>query len=103
MFDIYGFNFAIVGGLFVGFFGGLLGRWRSMLAAIMGGLGVFAAQDVQGRPDAEVLQAVQGHTLLRTDRNGWNELGTDGERMWVEVGRRSSPCSCGKTNNGLLG
>jgi hypothetical protein len=37
-----GFNFAIVAGLFVGFFGWLLGRWRGM-PAIMGGLGVFAA------------------------------------------------------------
>jgi competence protein ComEC len=62
---ISGFNFAIVAGLFVGFFGWLLGRWRGMLAAflgialyavlagasagvvraaIMGGLGVFAVQ-----------------------------------------------------------
>ena len=40
------------------------------------------------QPDAETLQAVQGYTLLRTDRNGWIELSTDGEQMWVEVQRR---------------
>jgi hypothetical protein len=39
----------------------------------MGGLGVFA---------------MQGCTLLRTDQNGWIELSTDGERMWVEVERK---------------
>jgi hypothetical protein len=32
-FYFYGFNFAIFAGLFVGFFGWLLGRWRGMLAA----------------------------------------------------------------------
>jgi competence protein ComEC len=32
---ISGFNFAIVAGLFVGFFGWLLGRWRGILAAFL--------------------------------------------------------------------
>jgi hypothetical protein len=39
-----------------------------------------------GKP--ETLEAVQGYTLLRTDRNGWIELSTDGEQLWVEVERR---------------
>jgi beta-lactamase superfamily II metal-dependent hydrolase len=43
---------------------------------------------VQGRPDPQVLQALEGRTLLRTDRNGWIELTTDGEQLWVEVERR---------------
>jgi hypothetical protein len=30
---------------------------------------------------------MHGYTLLRTDRNGWIELSTDGEQMWVEVER----------------
>jgi hypothetical protein len=30
----------------------------------------------------------QGYAVLRTDRNGWIELSTDGEQMWVEVERR---------------
>jgi len=34
------------------------------------------------------LEAIKGYTLLRTDRNGWIELTTDGEQMWVEVERR---------------
>jgi hypothetical protein len=33
------------------------------------------------------LKAVEGYTLLRTDRNGWIQISTDGERMWVEAER----------------
>jgi competence protein ComEC len=39
-------------------------------------------------PDPEVQAALQGYTLLPTDRNGWIELTTDGVQMWVEVERR---------------
>jgi competence protein ComEC len=46
-----------------------------------------AAADDPG-PDPQVLEALQGYNLLRTDRNGWIELATDGEQMWVEVERR---------------
>jgi competence protein ComEC len=44
-----------------------------------------AAGDREGLPDAEAMKAVEGYTVLRTDRNGWIELTTDGEQMWVEV------------------
>ena len=44
-----------------------------------------AAGDRQGRPDPETLEAVEGYTLLRTDQNGWIEISTDREQMWVEV------------------
>ena len=47
-----------------------------------------AADDRDGLPSPETLEAVQGYTLLRTDRNGWIELTTDEEQMWVEVERR---------------
>jgi len=47
-----------------------------------------AADDRDGLPDRETLEAVQGYTLLRTDRDGWIHLSTDGEQMWVEVERR---------------
>jgi hypothetical protein len=30
---------------------------------------------------------VEGYTLLTTDRNGWIEITTGGEQMWVEVER----------------
>jgi competence protein ComEC len=43
------------------------------------------AGDYDGRPSAEVLQAVEGYNLLRTDLNGWIEISTDGDEMWVEV------------------
>jgi hypothetical protein len=40
-------------------------------------------KDVTRLPSPETLQVVEGYTLLRTDRNGWIELSTDGEQMWV--------------------
>ena len=42
-------------------------------------------KDATGLPSPEALWAVEGYPLLRTDRNGWIELSTDGEQMWVEV------------------
>jgi competence protein ComEC len=47
-----------------------------------------AAGDEHGLPDPEVLDAVAGYPLLRTDRNGWIEISTDGTQMRVEVERR---------------
>jgi beta-lactamase superfamily II metal-dependent hydrolase len=58
-------------------------RWEPQVALVS-----VAAGDAQGRPDPRVLKALQDRTLLRTDRNGWVKLSTDGERMWVEVERR---------------
>jgi competence protein ComEC len=57
-------------------------RWQPQVVLLS-----VAAGDTQGRPDPQVLEAVQGRTLLRTDQNGWIELTTDGEQMWVEVER----------------
>ena len=39
-------------------------------------------------PAPAILGRLAGRAILRTDRNGWIELSTDGERMWVEVERR---------------
>jgi len=47
-----------------------------------------AALNREGLPSPETLQTIQGYTLLRTDRNGWIELTTDGEMMWVEVEKK---------------
>ena len=47
-----------------------------------------SAGDKEGLPSPETLELLQGYTLLRADRNGWIELTTDGEQMWVEVERR---------------
>jgi beta-lactamase superfamily II metal-dependent hydrolase len=47
-----------------------------------------APGDRQGLPSPETLEAVEGYNLLRTDRNGWIEITTDGEQMWVAVERR---------------
>jgi hypothetical protein len=32
-----------------------------------------------------MLEVMQGYTLLRTGRNAWIRLSTDGEQIWVEV------------------
>jgi competence protein ComEC len=47
-----------------------------------------AAADPNGMPDSEVLEIIQDYGVLRTDRNGWVEITTNGERMWVNVERR---------------
>jgi len=44
--------------------------------------------DREGRPSPKTLEAVKEYTLLRTDRDGWIELTTDGEQLWVEVERK---------------
>lgn len=46
-----------------------------------------AAGDRRGVPDVEVIDALEGYTLLRTDQDGWIELATDGRQMWVTVGK----------------
>lgn len=46
-----------------------------------------SAGDQNGMPDDETLDAVKDHELLRTDQNGWIEITTNGEQMWVNVER----------------
>jgi beta-lactamase superfamily II metal-dependent hydrolase len=60
------------------------------LAALQPQLAVLsvAAGDPNGLPDKTVLDALAGITLLRTDRNGWIEVSTDGAGMWVDVQRK---------------
>jgi beta-lactamase superfamily II metal-dependent hydrolase len=48
-----------------------------------------SAADENGMPDPEVLESIKGYQLLRTDQNGWIEITTDGQRMWVNVERKS--------------
>jgi competence protein ComEC len=47
-----------------------------------------AADDRRGLPDGETLQAIEAYTLLRTDRNGWIELITDGRQLWVQTEKK---------------
>jgi competence protein ComEC len=49
-----------------------------------------SAADENGMPDREVLESLQDYQLLRTDQNGWVEITSDGERMWVSVERKAS-------------
>jgi competence protein ComEC len=43
------------------------------------------AGDPDGLPAQSVLDELAGITLLRTDRNGWISLTTDGTGLWVDV------------------
>ena len=56
------------------------------LAAVIG----VEADDRRRLPSPEVIEALAGTTVLRTDRNGWIEFRTDGQRLWVEVERRGA-------------
>jgi len=47
-----------------------------------------AAGDENGLPDPDVLDALDEHSLLRTDRNGWISVITDGTTMRVEAERK---------------
>ena len=47
-----------------------------------------AAGDRNGRPEAQTLKALSGYSVLRTDQNGWIELSTDGQQLWVQEERR---------------
>jgi len=51
------------------------------------------AADQNGMPDGSVLESVKDYELLRTDQNGWIEITSDGEQMWVNVERKSSESS----------
>ncbi len=42
-----------------------------------------AAGDQNGLPDQDTLDVLTGYSLLRTDRNGWIEVTTDGRQMWT--------------------
>ncbi len=60
------------------------------LAALQPQLAVLsvAAGDPDGLPDQAVLDSLVGVTLLRTDRDGWIDVSTDGQGLWVEVSRK---------------
>lgn len=45
------------------------------------------AGDIDGLPSQDVLDALEGYSLLRTDRNGWIDISTDGVEMLVNVER----------------
>ncbi len=47
-----------------------------------------AAGDPNGLPDQVALDSAGGYNLLRTDRNGWISIITDGTQMRVEVERK---------------
>jgi competence protein ComEC len=56
-----------------------LQAWEPQLMLLSVGSG-----DRRARPAPEMMQAVEGYNLLRTDKNGWVHLSTDGQQMWVE-------------------
>jgi beta-lactamase superfamily II metal-dependent hydrolase len=46
--------------------------------------------DENGRPDSAVMDLLKDYDVLRTDRNGWIDVATDGTRMWVNVERNKN-------------
>ncbi len=46
-----------------------------------------SAGDKDGLPAQEVLDSLEGYSLLRTDRNGWISISSDGTEMRVEAER----------------
>lgn len=46
-----------------------------------------AAGDLDGLPSQDVLDSLEGYSLLRTDRNGWIDISTDGVEMQISVER----------------
>jgi competence protein ComEC len=61
-------------------------EWLSGLAAQLVWLSVDAGNR-QGLPDLETLQALGNTPLWRTDLNGWIEVITDGEQLWINSQR----------------
>jgi competence protein ComEC len=49
-----------------------------------------AAGDPQGLPAQTVLEQLTGTSILRTDWNGWIEITTDGDGMWVNVEKHNN-------------
>jgi competence protein ComEC len=62
-------------------------EWIANLNAELVVLSVDAA-DQNGMPDREVLESIKDYALLRTDQNGWIEITTNGEQMWINVERQ---------------
>jgi len=46
------------------------------------------AGDETGMPDEETLKTVKDYPLLRTDKNGWIHITTDGDSFWVEAEKK---------------
>lgn len=46
-----------------------------------------AAGDPDGLPSQDVLDSLEGYSVLRTDRNGWIDISTDGVEMRINVER----------------
>ncbi|MGE5073448.1 MAG: ComEC/Rec2 family competence protein, partial [Anaerolineae bacterium] len=57
-----------------------------------------AGGDDRGRPDKETLEALAGRSVLRTDINGWIDVSTDGNQMWVDVQRQPEGDGLGPEN-----
>jgi competence protein ComEC len=49
-----------------------------------------SAGDPNGLPAQETLDNLEGYSFLRTDRNGWIDVSTDGTEMRVEVERQGA-------------
>ena len=63
-------------------------EWLSELKPQLALVSVDAG-NLRGLPSPEVLQFLDGIMILRTDLNGWIDIKTDGDRLWIEVEREA--------------
>jgi competence protein ComEC len=61
-------------------------KWLTRFQPLVALISVEAGNS-RGLPSPQVLQSLKDRNILRTDLNGWIELTTDGEQLWVEVER----------------
>jgi len=62
-------------------------EWLTNLAPQVYLLSVASA-DINGLPDPALMKLLEGQNILRTDRNGWISISTDGKQMWLETERK---------------
>lgn len=62
-------------------------QWLTTLAPQVYILSVASA-DSAGLPDPDVMKLLENQNILRTDRNGWISISTDGTQMWLESQRK---------------
>jgi competence protein ComEC len=63
--------------------------WLQRLSPGLVLISVAAGND-RGLPSPEVVSWLQGRTVLRTDRDGWIELISDGQLLWAQAERAPS-------------
>ncbi|GAB4502708.1 MAG: hypothetical protein Fur0035_22630 [Anaerolineales bacterium] len=62
-------------------------QWLTTLSPQVYILSVASA-DSAGLPDPQLMKFLENQNILRSDRNGWISISSDGEQMWLESERK---------------